>query len=195
MTRNPERNPVPVTLVTPSFRLHRQRPGDNLKDYDAVMASKALLRTWSDSPWPEDDFSLQQNAEDLAGHIEDFGRDLAYGFSIFTPDESRLIGSLYLDPVAPFLDDYAVDETTAARLLGFDVRLEYWLRRGTKRDFEEDFVREVLVWLKDAWWFHCPVFGSRRAMTARRALYEALGLKEVAVLMHKVEPRRFHFHA
>ena len=52
MTLNPERNPVPTTLVTPGFRLHRQRPSDNPKDYDAVMASKALLRTWSDSPGP-----------------------------------------------------------------------------------------------------------------------------------------------
>ena len=195
MKLNPERNPVPITLVTPSFRLHRQRPGDNLKDYGAVMASKALLRTWSDSSWPEDDFSLQHNAEDLAGHIEDFGRDLAYGFSLFTADESRLIGSLYLDPVAPFIDDYAVDEVTAARLSEFDVRLEYWLRRGMGHAFEETFVRAVLAWLENTWWFQRPVFGSRRAMRARRALYEALGLKEVAVLMHKVEPRRFHFHA
>lgn len=195
MTLNPERNPVPTTLVTSGFRLHRQRPSDNPKDYDAVMASKALLRTWSDSPWPEDDFSLQQNAEDLAGHIEDFEHDLAYGFSIFTPNESRLIGSLYLDPVAPFIDDYAVDEATATRLSEFDVRLEYWLRHDAESTFEETFVRAVLAWLEDAWWFQRPVFGSRRAMTARRALYEALGLKEVAVLMHKVEPRRFHFHA
>ncbi len=190
---NPERNPVPATLVTPGFRLHRQRPGDNLKDYGAIIASKALLHVWSDSPWPEDDFSLQ-NAEDLAGHIEDFERDLAYGFSIFTLGERQLL-ALYFDPVAPFLDDYAVDEATAARLSQFDVRLEHWLRRGTKRDFEEDFVQEVLAWLENAWWFRRPVFGSRRAMRARRALYEALGLREVAVLDHRDEPRRFHFHA
>ena len=115
------------------------------------MASKALLRTWSDSAWPEDDFSLQQNAEDLSRHIDDFEHDLAYGFNIFIPDESRFIGSLCLDPV----------EATAARLSGFDVRLEYWLRRGTKRDFEKDFVWEVLTWLEDAWWF-------RRTVIARR---------------------------
>ena len=150
MTLNPGRNPAPATLVTPGRWRCSQRPGDNPKDYDAVMASKALLRTWSDSVWPEDDFGLQQNALDLAGHIDDFEHDLAYGFSIFTPDESRLIGSLYLDPVAPFMDDYAVDEATAARLSGFDVRLEYWLRRGTGRAFEETFVWSVLAWLKDA---------------------------------------------
>ena len=175
MTLNSERNPVPTTLVTPGFRLHRQRLSDNPKDYNAVMASKALLRAWSDSPWPEDDFSLQQNAEDLAGHIDDFERDLAYGFSVFTSDERHLLGSLYLDPVAPFLDDYAVDEATFARLSGFDVRLEYWLRYGTERAFEETFVRTVLAWLEDAWWFRRPGFGSRRAITGRRALYEASG--------------------
>ena len=36
MTLNPERNPVPTTLVAPSFRLHRQRLSDNRKDYDAI---------------------------------------------------------------------------------------------------------------------------------------------------------------
>jgi hypothetical protein len=193
MNLNPKKFDVPTRLETAEFVIHRQRISDNQLDYLAVMDSKETLREWSDSEWPEDDFTLEQNAEDIAGHIADHEQDEDYGFSVFSPNEDRLLGSLYLNAVAPLLENYPTDPETLKRLLRFDVRLEYWLRTGTSAGLEKNFVQAVLTWLEASWWFKHPVFGSRRNMNSRRKLYAELGMIEVATLTSKDGKRRFHF--
>lgn len=195
MPLNVQQRPVPERLEAPRFVLRRQRLSDNRVDYEAVMDSKPILREWSDSPWPEDEFSLQQNLEDIAGHIGDFEQGLAYGFSLFTPSEERFLGSLYIEEVAPFLESYDADEETRARLETFDARVEYWLRRGVDESFEAELLREVLAWLERDWGFRRVVFGSRLEMAARRAFYRREGLVEVARLVSKDGAREFTFHA
>ena len=66
MSLNPKSLEGPIRLESTDFVVHRQRPSDNELDFDAVMISKEILREWSDSEWPEDDFSLEQNAQDLS---------------------------------------------------------------------------------------------------------------------------------
>jgi hypothetical protein len=193
MNLNPKKFDVPTRLETAEFVIHRQRISDHQLDYLAVMDSKETLREWSDSEWPEDDFTLEQNAEDIAGHIADHEQDEDYGFSIFSPNENQLLGSLYLNSVAPLLENYPTDPETLKRLLRFDVRLEYWLRTGTSAGLEKNFVQAVLTWLEASWWFKHPVFGSRRNMNSRRKLYAELGMIEVAALTSKDGKRRFHF--
>lgn len=78
MSLKGQQRPVPIRFETPGFVLHRQRLSDNDKDHEAVMDSKEVLREWSGSSWPEDDFTPEGNAEDLAGHIDDYEKDLAY---------------------------------------------------------------------------------------------------------------------
>jgi hypothetical protein len=195
LTLNPSHHPVPEILETPRFILRRQHPSDNALDYEAVMDSSALLHEWSHSNWPTEDFTLSDNAEDLAGHIEDFENNLAYGFSIFTPCQTRLLGSLYLEPVAPFIDDYQVNPAVLTQLKDFDVRVEYWLRRGTTERFEIDFLNTIIGWLKDDWWFANPVFGARRDMALRRTRYHQVGLIPAAVLTSHDGTRQFHFYA
>lgn len=195
MTLNPHGRPVPERLVADQFVLHRQRPSDTALDYAAVMDSRQELREWSDSEWPEDDFTLAANAEDLQMHIGEHERHEAYGYSIFAPDEQRLIGSLYVNSVAPLLEFYVVDGPQRAALLGYGARAEYWLRRGTSPDFEQAFLRAIRHWFTAEWWFGGVLLGSRRNMVAQRAAYEAAGLGEVARLTSKDGRRRFHFHA
>jgi hypothetical protein len=195
MSLNPNSLETPIRLETADFVIHRQRISDNELDFDAVMLSKEILREWSDSEWPEDNFSLEQNAQDIAEHIADHEQNSDYGFSIFTPGEDRLLGSLYLNAVAPLLENYPTDPMTLARLLEFDIRVEYWLRAGVSPDLELRFVQSVIKWLEDAWWFERPVFGSRKDMISRRSLYAELGMTEVAALISVNGLRRFHFHA
>ncbi len=195
MSLNPNLLEVPLRLESTDFVLHRQRSSDNDLDFDAVTSSKEILREWSDSEWPEDDFSLEQNSQDIAEHVADHEQNSDYGFSIFTPNEDRLLGSLYLNAVGPLLENYPTDPMTLARLLEFDVRVEYWLRSGVGPDLEMRFVQAVIKWLEDAWWFEHPVFGSRKDMTSRRNLYAELGMTEVAALLSANGLRRFHFHA
>jgi|UniRef100_A0A7C3DPI0 hypothetical protein len=81
-----------------------------------------------------------------------------------------------------------------ATLRTFDIRVEYWLRRGTPAEFEKAFVQEVMTRLRRDWWFTNPVFGSRKGMVGRRELYAQPGMLEVATLWNQDQTRRFHFH-
>lgn len=194
MSLNPQHHPIPPWPQHPSLVLQRQHLQHNQADYQAVMQSQELLRIWSDSPWPEDDFSLQQNAEDLQMHIDDFEQQQAYGFSVFS-SQQQFLGSVYLEPVAPFIDNYQADPQTKQRLALYDVRVEYWLRQGTSSALEIELVQTLNHWLKQSWWFKAAVWGSRKGMQQRRALYQSLGFTEVAALLSNDATRRFHFHA
>ncbi len=195
MTLNPDGCPVPDSFVTPLFAVRRQTPDHNVADYAAVMDSRQELRVWSDSEWPEDDFTLQANLDDLQMHIVEHDRDEAYGFSIFTPDGQTVLGSLYLDEVAPFLNNYTISDAERAVLATAQVRVEYWLRRGVPADFEPAFLEAVQGWLAREWWFEHVMFGSRRGGAAQRAAYEAAGMHELVHMSSKEGLRHFHFHA
>jgi hypothetical protein len=194
MHLNPNHLPVPDVLVTPLFTLRRQRLEDNVLDYKAVMDSREELRVWSDSEWPEDSFTPENNLEDLHMHIGEHNRNEAYGFSIFMPDEQRLLGSLYFSAVVPFQESYHVSAADEAILARADVRMDYWLRQGTAPEFHQDFLKSVFLWLFEAWWFEGVVYGSRREAHSQRAAYEAAGLREAVRLTSKDGTRRFHFH-
>jgi hypothetical protein len=185
----------PSELRTADAWLRRQRAEDAVADHEAVMASKEALRVWCDGTWPEDGFTLEENVEDLAGHIEDAATGTAYGYTIWDPTGERVLGSLYLEPTAPFLDDYVVDEATRAALATCDVRIELWLRADLPEDVEPRVLAAVRDWLADAWPFRRPGWGSRRGMHGRRAHLEALGFGEVAALVSRDGARRFHVHA
>ncbi len=185
----------PTELRTADVWLRRQRAEDAAADHEAVMASKEALRVWCDGDWPEDGFTLDENVEDLAGHLEDAAAGTAFGYTIWDPAGTRVLGSLYLEPTAPFLDAYVVDDATRAALATCDVRVELWLRADLPDDVEPRVLASVRGWLQDAWPFQRPAWGSRRGMHARRRHLVALGLTEVAALEGRDGVRRFHVHA
>ncbi|GGL19692.1 hypothetical protein [Deinococcus radiotolerans] len=194
MTLNPDQMLVPTAFVTAHVMFRRQQLEDNEGDYDAVMDSRHDLRVWSDSPWPEDGFTREENAADLSMHMGEHDRDEGYGFSIFRTDNRQFLGSLYFHPVAPFRDHYAPSPHADARLRPLDVRVEYWLRRGTDAALHQDVLQGVQTWLKRDWWFQGVTFGSRRNMHEQRRRYEAAGLTELTQLVARDGERRFHFH-
>lgn len=61
-------------LRTDEFLLRPLRETDAGLDYDALMASRELLRLWESSTWLADDFSLEANRADLARHERDMPR-------------------------------------------------------------------------------------------------------------------------
>lgn len=168
-----------------------QKLDDNEADYEAVMDSRDLLREWSHSPWPEDAFTPEENRSDLAEHIADHEAGTDFGYSLWTP-EGRFLGSLYLNDPAALFDAYPEAEVVHRRH-AVDVRVEYWLRRGTGTEWDELLVTGVSGWLARCG-YRSAVWGSRRPMTARRRLYERLGMTELAALVNTDGSRTFFIH-
>lgn len=188
---------VPLPCSGHGWVLEPQRLAHNERDYAAVMASREHLRAWSHSDWPEDDFTLTANADDLASHIDDARQGLAYGYSVFSSERNELLGSLYLNPTDFLTEHYHTDEPTRQLLVAALVEVDYWLVPAREADFafHRDFALTVDRWLRTDWGYARPLYGSRRAMDARREFFLRIGWDEILQLQSKSDPaRRFWLH-
>jgi hypothetical protein len=146
-----------------------------LSDYEAVMKSKNGLRVWSQSDWPKDSFTAEENKEDLLHHVADNKTHAAYGYMIYAPDHKTCYGSLYVNPLAPIPENYSISTEDAAMLAGYDARLDFWVVDG-EAALERQITESLREWMKEGWAIRA-LFACRREMRERQAIYRALGLE------------------
>lgn len=131
---------IPTGFETPRLRVRMLTVHDAVKDYDAVMTSRAQLRgVFPGSDWPRDDLTLEQDLIDLAWHQKEFQIGSSYTYTVVAPDESRVLGCLYLfPPTRPGCEaDLIAWVRTDERATGLETHL--WAHLGD--------------WLRDAWGF------------------------------------------
>jgi len=183
---------------SPAFALVPQETSHVEADYEAVMSCREHLRAWSMSEWPEDGFTLEQNRADLAGHIDDARRGLAYGYTVFAPGGDAVWGSLYVNPIDWFREHYLLDEQADIAFAQALVEVDYWMLPDREEDVacHRLFVETVQAWLVDDWGFERPLWGSRQPMEARRRFLARIGWREVLKLPSLNPPaRHMWFHA
>mgnify|MGYP001812299824 FL=1 len=120
---------------------------DVVKDYDAVMSSAEHLKTiWPDSGWP-DGLTLEQNLIDLGWHQKEFQRRSSFAYTVVTPDETRVIGCVYIEPT---------------NKSGFDAEVYFWRREGGIGSPPDAKLNEVVrAWLAEEWPFENVAFPGR----------------------------------
>src|SRR5437867_3283681 len=97
----PDSAPVPEEMRTRRLFLRPLRATDVELDYDAVMSSAEMLRRWSQSTWPADDFTLSENLDDLQRHEHEHKEREAFTFTILNPEGTRCLGCVYFMPLSP----------------------------------------------------------------------------------------------
>ena len=107
---------VPAWLETSRMRLRSLTIDDAVQDFEAVVTSETRLRTLYDpgSEWPKG-LSLSQNMIELAWHQVEFQLRTSFAYTVVPPDESAVLGCLYIYP-------------TAKR--GHDVEITMWVRES-----------------------------------------------------------------
>ncbi|MBE2224265.1 MAG: hypothetical protein IAF02_22185 [Anaerolineae bacterium] len=107
----PENKQVPESLQTDAFVICPLTPAHVALDYAALMSSKEMLRLWSGSPWPSDDFTLAENLEDLKWHWDEHQKRIAFTFTVLNPAEDTCLGCIYIKPFTEILADNPEWET------------------------------------------------------------------------------------
>ncbi|MGJ6962317.1 GNAT family N-acetyltransferase [Streptosporangium sp. G11] len=112
---------------------------DAVRDFDAVMSSAAPLRErfplWGG--WPLDDMTLENNLIDLAWHQKEALLRRSFNYAVMSPDESRLLGCVYVDP---------------PEKRGADADVSFWVRADEEgTGLEEELEPVVRAWLDEAW--------------------------------------------
>jgi hypothetical protein len=137
----PSEHPVPPGFEGPGFKARPITIHDVVKDYDAVMTSADRLRErfplWG---WPpEDGLSLEQDLIDLAWHQKEADLKRSFNYVVLSPDESRVLGCVYVDP---------------PEKEGADAEVTLWVRVEEEATGLEEAVEDaVRSWIAAEWPF------------------------------------------
>ena len=143
----PSTTEVPTGLEQERFRLRPITIHDTVRDYDAVMSSREHLwslfgEAWG---WPPAGLTLEQDLIDLAWHQKEADLKAAFNFAVMSPDESRLLGCVYVDP--PTKQGYAAEV--------------FWWCRPDEPGLEEEVGAAAQAWVAAEWPFERVAYPGR----------------------------------
>lgn len=166
----PAGRPVPQEIRSGRLFLRRLRATDVELDYEAVMSSAEMLRQWSQSDWPTDDFTLAQNLADLQRHEREHIERKAFTFTVLNPQGDQCLGCVYIQPFWPEEVPLCQDAAHAADV-GF------WVRTSELTNaLDRHLLATLRDWFQAEWAFDRILFTVSQ-QTTQAALFEAAGLE------------------
>jgi hypothetical protein len=128
---------VPERVFTDSFVLRPITVADADKDWEAVSEAREHLwelfgEGWG---WPAETLTYEKSRDELAWHEDEFRERTSFDYAVVAPDESRLLGCVYVDP---------------SEKPGYDAEVAYWAREP---ELEEELGAFVRDWIDRAWPF------------------------------------------
>lgn len=135
---------VPASFQHAEFELRPIRQSDAERDHAAVMSSATNLRIQFDSDWPSDEFTIEENRQQLAIHEQQFDNRSAFVYTVISLDGARVLGCVYITP----------DE-----LMAQDAVVKYWVRSDLlDSGLPQSLATALRDWLKNEWPFHAVKF-------------------------------------
>ncbi len=140
----PENFAVPEVCECNHYRLRMLAGDDAELDYAAVMESQGRLRASSPNGWPREGFTLDENRADLCRHEREFLAREAFAYTVVRPDESEVLGCVYLNP---------------PQMPRMDVDVHLWTRdREHHAGLTAELYAQVKDWLREDWPFEAVNF-------------------------------------
>jgi hypothetical protein len=134
---------VPAGLETDRFRLRMLSVRDVVPDLEAMHDRVAPDGTHRGAPG----LTLEQNLVDLGWHEKEFQLRRSFAYTVVVPDESRVLGCVYLYPA----DDADVD-------------VHLWVRRDAwEAGLDPELEQAVRSWVDERWPFSTAVYPGRDA--------------------------------
>lgn len=154
-------------------------PSDVVLDHEAVMSSREFLFHWEqEPPYPPEDFSVEDNLEDLEEMAGRHTSGIRYTYTVMNADESQVLGCVYLLPNNdPMYRSATVTSHDGTDLTSIDATVAFWVRVSTWEDgFERALLQALLSWLDDRWSLERPVIVTNEKLDHQIATIESLGL-------------------
>ena len=135
---------VPERLERERFTLRMLSVTDVVKDFAAI--NQRVLPDGTPDPWTET--TLLETLADLGWHEVEFKIRRSFAYTVVRPDETEVIGCVYLYPPAD--DEHDVD-----------VRM--WVtRQAWEEGLDAELERAVREWVERAWPFTRPFWRDRQ---------------------------------
>jgi hypothetical protein len=139
----PEDFDVPAGLESGRFRLRMLSVRDVVPDFEAIHERVAA----DGMPRGAPGLTLEQNLVDLGWHEKEFQLRRSFAYTVVAPDESRVLGCVYLDPSEDA-----------------DVEVHLWVRRDAwDAGLDAELEHTVRAWVDERWPFAKAVYPGRDA--------------------------------
>ena len=176
MSFYPPNQPVPALLGTDEFVLRPLTTAHVSLDYAALMVSTEMLRLWSGTSWPSDDFTLEENWEDLAMHDREHQERVAFTYTVLTPDETECLGCVYITPLT---NSVALNPKVLTDVAPDTAVVGFWVKQPRLADHLDERLLAILRdWLATEWLFSAVYFSARDVNKQQVQLLEAAGMKK-----------------
>ncbi|MFE1644144.1 N-acetyltransferase [Microbacterium sp. P01] len=175
---DPRRN-IPAGLKTDEFLLRPILASDAARDHEAVMETRVDLRVWEQSSWPEDDFTVEANREDLANLEQRHLERRAFTYTVLAPDETDCLGCVYVFPTtATFLAKATVTPVAANPVwTEIDAVIYFWVRQSRiASDMDTRLLEAMRTWFDERWELTRTVFVTNQQFEHQVRLLESARL-------------------
>lgn len=184
----------PAGLSTQDFLLRPITADDAAIDHAAVMESKEYLRTWEQTSWPEDDFTVDANREDLVSLEQRHTDGVAYTYTVLDPTGTECLGCVYVMPhdakfltkaeIAPIPGTGQAEE----RWEDVDAAIYFWVRQSALATQTDRALLDTLrTWVAQEWNLGRHVFVTNEQFTQQVELIESTDLQ---LRFHILEPNK-----
>jgi hypothetical protein len=169
----------PGGICTDGFLIRQVLASDVELDYAAVMASKQSLRLWEGSTWPEDDFTLEANLEDLEKMEKRHDEGYAFGYTVMNLAETECFGCIYvMPPEARMYDDAVVTSTGTAEWSDIEATVFFWVSEPrVVEGMDRDVLEAIRPWFENDWAFGPYVIVVNELFDQQTALVAATDLE------------------
>jgi hypothetical protein len=170
---------IPVGMVTNEFLIRPLLATDVELDYAAVMESKAFLRKWEQSGWPEDNFTLADNLEDLQRHEREHINRESFTFTVMNPTETECLGCIYIFPrTARWLSQAEATSIGDTDWANYEAVILFWIRQSRLAKAMDRKLLDILrPWFEQAWTFDGYLFLTNEQFEQQVAMFEEANLQ------------------
>lgn len=186
----PEHLDAPERLTADGYLLRPITVADAELDHEAVMASRDQLRRWEQDTWPKDDFTVDDNRQDME-LMEHRHRDgYAFGYTMLTPDESRCLGCVYVFAHdARFLAAADITPLADDRWDRIGAAVYFWVRTDLPDDdLERRLLDDLRRWFAEDWDVAPVVFVTSEPFTEQVDRLERAGLRRAFTIAESHKP-------
>lgn len=170
---------APQGLRTDEFLLRPIRASDAELDYEAVMESREFLRLWEQSSWPEDDFTVDANRDDLAKLEQRHADGESFTYTVLDPTETRCLGCVYIVPTdARMFSRSEISSADGDRWSTYEAAVYLWVRGSRLADGLDRRLLDALgPWLERDWSIGRHLFVTNEQFEQQVSMIEGTGLR------------------
>lgn len=172
----------PLQVQTEKIVIRPLHTTDVELDYEAVMSSKEMLRMWSMSSWPRDDFPIEENFADLDRHETEHIKGIAFTYTVMNPTQTKCLGCLYINPLHRLGEIATLAQTDNTPCTSFWV-----IEEQIANDLDLHLLQTLQDWFAQEWAFGKMWFWTSERNGRQHHLLKQVGLthKHSAPVTHR----------